>query len=212
MKHTHFSFWAAILVLLVVSTVICLVYVHKYQALTLVNAKLTGERDRLKADLESMTKRYCEESAENSAITTYLANIPRKMNFSEPFGLKLRTEINRERILPSGIYIREGQYEDFEISDTVVDMDTMSFAKLSGQRQEETEEKDLDSYMAALEKRIVADLAAANYPFKVSHRVWQEEGIVNFEIVDVEMFEKMSRRENKTRDQSLELMKAYRDK
>jgi len=212
MKKVHYIYLAVIAALLGALTSLVISSVRMANRAKAEIAQLTAQRDKNKSDLEAMTKRYLEESAENSAVTSYLANIPRKMNFAEPFGLKLREVINKERILPSGIYIREGQYDDFEISDTVVDKDTMAFAKLSGMRVEETEEKELPSYMATLEKRIQADLAAAKYPFKVTHRVWQEGGIVNFEIVDAEMYAKMEQREAKTRDQSVAIMKTYRDK
>lgn len=175
-------------------------------------ARLTAERNKTKAELDAMTKRYLEESAENTAITTYLSNVPHKMDFAHPFGFTLREKINAERILPDGIYIRDGQYDDFEVGDTVVDKDTMAFAKLSGNKLDETDEKEIPSCMAALEKQIDADLAAAKYPFKVTRRVWNDNGIICFEIVDAEMYEKMSKREGSTREDSLERMKKYRGK
>ena len=95
-----------------------------------------AEKDRtianLKRRLDQMTKRYEEEYADRAAVMDYLAGIQRKMDFAHPFGFSLRDKVEKSRILPTGIYIRDGDYEKFETGHMLVDRDTMAFAKISG--------------------------------------------------------------------------------
>ena len=173
-----------------------------------------AEKDRtianLKRRLDQMTKRYEEEYADRAAVMDYLAGIQRKMNFARPFGFSLRDKVEKSRILPTGIYIRDGDYEKFETGDMLVDRDTMAFAKISGFIEPEEPFKDEKAVEAEYKARLDADFAKSPYPFPVSRRVWMEEGRLNFEIIDDEMMKKMEKREQRSLKESLDMMKAYR--
>ena len=174
-----------------------------------------AEKDRSIASLQQrltrMTKMYEEEYADRSAMTDYLAGIKRTMDFAKPFGFTLREKIDKARILPGGIYIREGDYEKFDVGEMLVDRDTMAFAKISGYLEPEEPFKDEKAVVAEFEKRMNEDLAKKPYPFPVSHRVWMEDGRLNFELLDVDMVKKMEKREQRSLQESLEGMKAYRE-
>lgn len=180
-----------------------------------VAARKIAEKDRNIASLQNrltrMTKMYEEEYADRTAMTEYLAGIQRKMDFSQPFGFVLREKIDKSRILPGGIYIREGDYEKFDVGEMLVDRDTMAFAKISGYLEPEEPFKDEKAVAAEFEKRMNDDLAKKPYPFPTSHRVWMEDGRLNFELLDVDMIKKMEKREQRSLKESLEGMKAYRE-
>ncbi len=184
----------------------------KIQAQT--NERNIAEKDRtianLKRRLDQMTKRYEEEYADRAAVMDYLAGIQRKMNFARPFGFSLRDKVEKSRILPTGIYIRDGDYEKFETGHMLVDRDTMAFAKISGVLEPEEPFKDEKGVLAEYKARLEEDFKNNPYPFAVSNRVWMEEGRLNFEIVDVDMMKKMEQREQRSLKESLDMMKAYR--
>ena len=173
-----------------------------------------AEKDRIIADfkgrLDRMTKRYEEEYADRTAVMDYLAGIQRKMDFAHPFGFSLRDKVEKSRILPTGIYIRDGDYEKFETGHMIVDRDTMAFAKISGVLEPEEPFKDEKSVLAEYKARLDEDFKKNPYPFAVSNRVWIEAGQLNFEIVDVDMMKKMEKREQRSLKESLDMMKAYR--
>ena len=173
-----------------------------------------AEKDRtianLKHRLDQMTKRYEEEYADRAAVMDYLAGIQRKMDFAHPFGFSLRDKVEKSRILPTGIYIRDGDYEKFETGHMLVDRDTMAFAKISGVLEPEEPFKDEKATIAEYKARLDEDFKKNPYPFAVSNRVWMEEGRLNFEIVDVDMMRKMEKREQRSLKESLDMMKAYR--
>ena len=179
------------------------------------DARKIAEKDRniasLQQRLTNMTKRYEEEYADRSALTDYLAGIKRKMDFSHPFGFALRGKMDKSRILPGGIYIREGDYEKFEVGETVVDKDTMAFAKLSGYLEPDEGFDDPKAAVDELEKRVAADLAKSPYPFPIAHRVWYEDGRLNFELIDSDMMKKMESRSQHSLKESMDMMKAYRE-
>lgn len=173
-------------------------------------SSLVSKNSDLKHRYEQMTKRYEEEFADRSALMNYFCKIPKKMDFARPFGFSLREKIDKTRILPGGIYIKEGDYEGFETGEMVVDRDTMAFAKISGFLEPETPFKDKNVVIEALKKRIAAALAAKAYPFKVSYDVCVNDGRLEFSIVDVDMYKKMEAREQKSFRESAEVMKSYR--
>ena len=176
--------------------------------------KKIAEKDRNIASLQQrltrMTKMYEEEYADRTAMTDYLAGLKRKMDFAHPFGFTLRTKVEKNRILPAGIYIRDGDYEKFETGNMLVDRDTMAFAKIAGYLEPEEPFKDEKAVVAEFEKRMAADFANNPYSFPVSRRVWMEDGRLNFEIIDVDMMKKMEKREQRSLKESLDMMKAYR--
>ena len=184
----------------------------KIQAQT--NERNIAEKDRtitnLKRRLDQMTKRYEEEYADRAAVMDYLAGIQRKMDFAHPFGFSLRDKVEKSRILPTGIYIRDGDYEKFETGHMLVDRDTMAFAKISGVLEPEEPFKDEKGVLAEYKARLDEDFKKNPDPFAVSNRVWMEEGRLNFEIVDVDMMKKMEQREQRSLKESLDMMKAYR--
>ena len=151
-----------------------------------------------------------EEYADRTAVMDYLAGIQRKMDFAHPFGFSLRDKVEKSRILPTGIYIRDGDYEKFETGHMIVDRDTMAFAKISGVLEPEEPFKDEKSVLAEYKARLDEDFKKNPYPFAVSNRVWIEDGQLNFEIVDVDMMKKMEKREQRSLKESLDMMKAYR--
>ena len=157
-----------------------------------------------------MTKRYEEEFADRTALMNYFGKIPKKMDFARPFGFSLRAQIDKSRILPGGIYIKEGDYEGFETGEMVVDRDTMAFAKISGYLDPETPFADENVVLSALKKRMKAAFDAKPYPFEVSYSVEMNNGRLEFSIIDVEMFKKMEAREQKSFRESAEMMKSYR--
>lgn len=179
-----------------------------------VAARKIAEKDRNIASLQQrltrMTKMYEEEYADRTAMTDYLAGLKRKMDFAHPFGFTLRTKVEKNRILPAGIYIRDGDYEKFETGNMLVDRDTMAFAKIAGYLEPEEPFKDEKAVVAEFEKRMAADFANNPYSFPVSRRVWMEDGRLNFEIIDVDMMKKMEKREQRSLKESLDMMKAYR--
>jgi hypothetical protein len=140
----------------------------------------------------------------------YFGKIPKKMDFAHPFGFSLRAQIDKSRILPGGIYIKEGDYEGFETGEMVVDRDTMAFAKISGYLDPETPFADENAVLSALKKRMKAAFDAKPYPFEVSYSVEMNNGRLEFSIIDVEMYKKMEAREQKSFRESAEMMKSYR--
>lgn len=181
--------------------------------------ELTGSTETLKAEntklgdeLLRMKKLYNEMSEENTAFVNYLAEKPVKMDFAHPFGFSLRKRIDKSRLLPNMSYIKDGNYEDYETGEMLVDRDTMAFAKISGRYEGKEQIKNLEKTAKVLEKRVKADVAAAKYPFAVSSRVWVESDTLNFEICDVEMLKKMDKREQLSREKGDEVLRKYRNK
>lgn len=173
-------------------------------------ASVEAQKAEFQRRLENMTKRYEEEFADRTALMNYFGKIPKKMDFARPFGFSLRAQIDKSRILPGGIYIKEGDYEGFETGEMVVDRDTMAFAKISGYLDPETPFADENAVLSALKKRMKAAFDAKPYPFEVSYSVEMNNGRLEFSIIDVEMFKKMEAREQKSFRESAEMMKSYR--
>ena len=173
-------------------------------------ASVEAQKAEFQRRLENMTKRYEEEFADRTALMNYFGKIPKKMDFARPFGFSLRAQIDKSRILPGGIYIKEGDYEGFETGEMVVDRDTMAFAKISGYLDPETPFADENAVLSALKKRMKAAFDAKPYPFEVSYSVEMNNGRLEFSIVDVEMYKKMEAREQKSFRESAEMMKSYR--
>lgn len=173
-------------------------------------ASVEAQKAEFQRRLENMTKRYEEEFADRTALMNYFGKIPKKMDFAHPFGFSLRAQIDKSRILPGGIYIKEGDYEGFETGEMVVDRDTMAFAKISGYLDPETPFADENVVLSALKKRMKAAFDAKPYPFEVSYSVEMNNGRLEFSIIDVEMYKKMEAREQKSFRESAEMMKSYR--
>ena len=173
-------------------------------------ASVEAQKSEFQRRLENMTKRYEEEFADRTALMNYFGKIPKKMDFARPFGFSLRAQIDKSRILPGGIYIKEGDYEGFETGEMVVDRDTMAFAKISGYLDPETPFADENAVLSALKKRMKAAFDAKPYPFEVSYSVEMNNGRLEFSIIDVEMYKKMEAREQKSFRESAEMMKSYR--
>jgi hypothetical protein len=173
-------------------------------------ASVEAQKAEFQRRLENMTKRYEEEFADRTALMNYFGKIPKKMDFAHPFGFSLRAQIDKSRILPGGIYIKEGDYEGFETGEMVVDRDTMAFAKISGYLDPETPFADENAVLSALKKRMKAAFDAKPYPFEVSYSVEMNNGRLEFSIIDVEMYKKMEAREQKSFRESAEMMKSYR--
>jgi hypothetical protein len=173
-------------------------------------ASVEAQKAEFQRRLENMTKRYEEEFSDRTALMNYFGKIPKKMDFARPFGFSLRAQIDKSRILPGGIYIKEGDYEGFETGEMVVDRDTMAFAKISGYLDPETPFADENAVLSALKKRMKAAFDAKPYPFEVSYSVEMNNGRLEFSIIDVEMYKKMEAREQKSFRESAEMMKSYR--
>lgn len=180
------------------------------KTLTGQKASLSARNADLQHRYEGMTKRYEEEFADRTAMMNYFSSIPRKMDFARPFGFSLREKINKDRILPGGIYIKEGNYEGFETGEMVVDRDTMAFAKISGYLDPEKPFADEKVVVEALRKRMKAAFDSKPYPFEVSYSVKMNKGCLEFSIVDVEMYKKMEARQQKSFRESADMMKSYR--
>lgn len=180
------------------------------RALSAEVASLKADISSLKDKYDKMTSRYEEEYADRTAIMKYFSSIPKRMDFSKPFGFSLREKIDKTRILPGGIYIKEGDYEGFETGEMVVDKDTMAFAKISGFLDPEKPFTNESKIVEALKLRIKNALAANKYPFEVSYDVKIDNGRLEFSIIDVETYKKMEAREQKSFRESAELMKSYR--
>lgn len=208
----------AVAVFGIVVTLGMLVYSRlQIESLRMQNKGLSAEVSSLKKDIDAlkvkyarMTSRYEEEFADRTALMNYFSSIPKRMDFAAPFGFELRAKIDKARILPGGIYIKEGDYEGFETGEMVVDRDTMAFAKISGFLEPEKPFANEKAVADALKSRIKKALDAKNYPFEVSYDVKIENGRLEFSIVDVEVYKKMLSREQKTFRESAEMMKSYR--